>query len=517
VECVTPRRARAVASCLTGGVNLAQVIERHPDDAVALVAHGRHTTYGELRDQVTRLRSGLAGLGLGPEDRVALVAANNRLFVVGYLAVLGLGAVAVPLNPLSPPPEIQRELAGVDARAVVVGPAAARTTAHLDRSALPGLEHVIAPLGVDVKGAVSLHDLQTGDAAPVAERGADDVAVLVFTSGTAGPPRAAMLTHGNLLANIDQVQSAPGGQVASDIVLGVLPMFHIYGLNMVLGLSMAVGSRVVLVERFDPYTTLETVSTEGVTIIAGVPAMWTAWASLPGPLPGSFSSVRLATSGAAPLDPLVRRTVRERFDLAVTEGYGLTEASPAVTSGLGVDAPDGSIGVPLPDVQLRLVDAATGDDALIGDPGEIWVRGPNVFAGYWSDPEATATALTPDAWLRTGDVGVVDDRGFLFLVDRAKDVIIVSGFNVYPAEVEEILVTHPGIAQAAVVGVPHPHSGEAVTAHVVPVPDGDDLDEDDVIAFCAQRLARYKCPDKVVVVEQLPHGPAGKLLRRAVH
>jgi long-chain acyl-CoA synthetase len=497
-------------------VNLASVIDRHPDDAVALVAHGRPTTYGELRDQVSRLRSGLVGLGLGPDDRIGLIAANNRLFVVAYLAALSLGAVAVPLNPLSPPPEIQRELAAVDARAIVVGPAAARTAAHLDRGALPGLEHVIAPLGVDVSGAVSLHDLRTSGPAPVEDRSPDDVAVLVFTSGTAGPPRAAMLTHGNLLANIDQVQSAPGGQVASDIVLGVLPMFHIYGLNMVLGLSLAVGSRVVLVERFDPHSALETISHEGVTVIVGVPAMWSAWASLPGPLPGSFSSVRLATSGAAPLDPMIRRTVRERFDLTVTEGYGLTEASPAVTSGLGVDAPDGSIGVPLPDVELRLVDAGTGDDALIGDPGEIWVRGPNVFAGYWNDPEASSKALTPDGWLRTGDIGVVDDRGFLYIVDRAKDVIIVSGFNVYPAEVEEVLVTHPGIAEAAVIGVPHPHSGEAVTAHVVPTTGAGELDEDDVIAFCAQRLARYKCPVKLVVVEQLPHGAAGKLLRRAL-
>jgi long-chain acyl-CoA synthetase len=504
-------------ACLTGGVNLAQVIDRHPEGAVALVAHGRTTTYGELRDQVSRLRNGLAGLGLVPGDRVGLVAANNRLFVVAYLAVLSLGAVAVPLNPLSPHPELQRELAAVGARALVVGPVAARTVARLDRSSLPDLQHVVAPLGVDVEGVVTLHDLRTDEPVPVAERDPHDVAVLVFTSGTAGSPRAAMLTHGNLLANIDQVQSAPGVQLAGDIVLGVLPMFHIYGLNLVLGLSLAVGSRVVLVERFDPYTTLETVAREGVTVVAGVPAMWSAWASLPGPLPGTFSSVRLATSGAAALDPLVRRTVRERFDLVVTEGYGLTEASPAVTSGLGVDAPDGSIGVPLPGLELRLVDVSTGEDALVGDPGEIWVRGPNVFAGYWGDPEASAAAVTPDGWLRTGDVAVVDEQGFLFLVDRAKDVIIVSGFNVYPAEVEEVLVTHPGIAEAAVVGVPHPHSGEAVTAHVVPAAGAPELDEDDVIAFCAQRLARYKCPVTVLVVDELPRGPAGKLLRRAVH
>ncbi|HEY3142023.1 MAG TPA: AMP-binding protein [Acidimicrobiales bacterium] len=497
-------------------MNLASVIDRHPEGSVALVSHGRTTTYGELRDQVARLRSGLAGLGLQPGDRVALVAANNRTFVVAYLASLSLGAVAVPLNPLSPQPELQRELEVVGARVLVAGPVAARTVGTLDRAALGDLEHVLAPPGVDLPGVRSFHDLDGSGDVPVCDRTPDDLAALIFTSGTAGPPRAAMLTHGNLLANIDQMQTVQGNQTPDDVVLGVLPMFHIYGLNVVLGMSLAFGSRVVLVERFDPHSALETIGQQDVTVIAGVPTMWSAWASLPGPLPGDFGSVRLATSGAAPLDPVVRRTVRDRFDLNVTEGYGLTEASPAVTTGLGVDAPDGSIGVPLPGVELRLIDSASGDDALVGDPGELWVRGPNVFPGYWNDPEGTAAALTSEGWLRTGDVAVVDDQGYLYLVDRAKDLIIVSGFNVFPAEVEEVLVAHPGVAEAAVVGVPHPHSGEAVTAYVVPTDTGGELDEEDVIAFCAQRLARYKCPAKLVIVDELPHDPAGKILRRVL-
>lgn len=498
-------------------MNLASVIDHHPDDDVAVVAHDRPTTYGELRDQVARLRSGLNDLGIQPGDRVALISANNRMFVVAYLATVSLGAVAVPLNPLSPAPELQQELAAVGARAMVVGPAAARALALLDRDALPTLQRIVAPPGVEVPDVVSFHDLRAGHSVPVLDRQPGDPAVLVFTSGTAGPPRAAVLTHGNLLANIDQLRSTPGDQTPDDVVLGVLPMFHIYGLNVVLGVSLAAGSRVVLVERFDPHSALDTMDRHRVTVVPGVPTMWSAWAALPGPLPDGFGTVRLATSGAAPLDPAVRRTVRERFGLTVTEGYGLTEASPAVTTGLGVDAPDGSIGVPVaPSVQLRLVDGLSGDDVLVGDPGEIWVRGPNVFSGYWNNPDATAAALTPDGWLRTGDVAVVDDQGFLFLVDRAKDLIIVSGFNVFPAEVEDVLVTHPGVAEAAVVGVPHPHSGEAVTAHVVPARGADDLDEDEVIAFCAQRLARYKCPEKIVVVDALPHDPAGKILRRAL-
>jgi long-chain acyl-CoA synthetase len=210
----------------------------------------------------------------------------------------------------------------------------------------------------------------------------------------------------------------------------------------------------------------------------------------------------------------VAETFQRKFGVTITEGYGLTEASPVVTTSAGVATKPGSIGVPLPGVRVRLVDPE-GDDVLIGDAGELWVQGDNVFAGYWEDADATAAALTADGWLRTGDVAVVDDDGFLFLVDRVKDLIIVSGFNVFPAEVEEVLLEHPGIEAAAVVGVPHPYSGEAVKAFVVVKP-GRSLDEDDVIAFAADRLARYKCPDKVMFVDELPQGASGKILRRAL-
>ncbi|HEX6422659.1 MAG TPA: AMP-binding protein, partial [Acidimicrobiales bacterium] len=195
-----------------------------------------------------------------------------------------------------------------------------------------------------------------------------------------------------------------------------------------------------------------------------------------------------------------------------TEGYGLTEAAPAVTSGLGHDAPDGSIGVPLPGVAVRLVDAS-GEDALVGDPGEIWVKGPNVFPGYWQDDEATRAVLTDDGWLRTGDVAVVDDDGYLSLVDRVKDVVIVSGFNVFPAEVEDVLRLHPAVEAAAVVGVPHPHSGEAVKAFVV-VAEGVHVDEDELAEHVGRHLARYKCPSAFAFVDELPVGETGKVLRR---
>jgi long-chain acyl-CoA synthetase len=494
-------------------VNVASIIDSHPDEGVAVISRGKSTTYGQLRDQVAAVRGGLVGLGLEPGDRVGIVAANNWYFVVSYLATLGAGCVVVPINPSSPVPELQHQLAAIGARAVIAGPSAREAVGGLDRAALPGLEVVIASRLGDIAGAVAVDDLLAAEPVPVVERAADDVAVLIFTSGTAGSPKAAMLTHGNLMSNLQQCQAHPGQhQGPDDITLGVLPFFHIYGLNVVLGLSFLAGATVLLVERFDPQSALESVGAHSVTVVAGVPTMWSAWATLPGTRPGAFATVRIATSGAARLDPQVQRTVRERFGIEIMEGYGLTEASPVVTSGTGYAAPEGSIGVPLPGVQVRLVDA-DGQDSLVGDAGEIWVQGPNVFAGYWEDPEATAAALTDDGWLRTGDVAVVDEDGFLFLVDRVKDLVIVSGFNVYPAEVEEIIASHPAVEQAAVIGVPHPHSGEAVKAYVVVAP-GASVDEDDIIRHCEAQLARYKCPQKVMFVDEIPLSATGKVLRK---
>ena len=387
------------------------------------------------------------------------------------------------------------------------------TLAQIERSALPTLQHVIASRAGELDGALLFEDGLASPPQPIVDRAEDDVAVLIFTSGTAGAPKAAMLTHGNLLANLRQCQEHPGrAQAPEDVAFGVLPFFHIFGLNVVLGLSLMAGAATLAIERFDPQSALEAIRNNGVTIISGAPTMWSAWAALPGAPADVFAGVRLATSGAARLDADVRAALRTRFGLDVTEGYGLTEASPVVSSGHGLDAPDGSIGIPLPGLSVRIVDP-DGQDSLVGDAGEIWVQGPNVFPGYWEDPVATSAALTEDGWLRTGDVAVVDDDGFLFLVDRAKDLIIVSGFNVYPAEVEEVIASHPAVADAAVVGVPHPHSGEAVKAYVV-LEAGQHLDEDDVVAHCEAHLARYKCPQKVMFVDELPHSATGKVLRK---
>jgi len=496
-------------------VNLATIIEPHPDDAVALISRGRDTSYGELRRQVAAMRGGLTALGLVPGDRVAIIANNNWYFVASYLAVLGAGLVAVPMNPASPLAELCSELAEVEVTAAVVGPSARSTMAALDRAAVPALQHLIGA-GFVPDGGIGLDDLLGAEPTPVVDRADDDLAVLAFTSGTAGSPRAAKLTHGSLYVNIRQVLAAAPeeAQGPDDVAFGLLPLFHIFGLNVVLGITLHTGSRVVLIERFDPISALEAIERHGITTVSGPPTMWAAFAGLVGVDPEVMATVRTAASGAAKLPPEVAQAIRAKFGLELNEGYGLTEASPVVTSPVGMDTPAGSVGMAVPGVELRLV-GLDGEDVLVGDAGELWVRGPNVFAGYWEDTEATQRVLDADGWLHTGDVAVVDDDGFLYLVDRMKDLIIVSGFNVFPAEVEEVLMAHPAVESCAVVGVPHPYTGEAVKAYVVARP-GVSIEEDDVIAFCAGRLARYKCPNKVWFVEEIPKGLGGKVIRRAL-
>ena len=494
--------------------NLAHIIDAHPADRVAIISRGRETTYGQLRDQIAHVRGGLQALGIGKGDRIALLCGNGRYFVDLYVAALGLGAVTVPLNPGSPAPEIERELRTVAAKLVVVEPAAAQAWSHIKPDAVSSIQHVVCTEPGTVPGAdTSFDDLLVADPVPVTDVDPDDLAALIFTSGTAGSPRAAMLSHGNLLSNLEQSSSTDGIR-AADVVYGVLPLFHIFGLNVVLGLGLARGATLVLVQRFDPFTALETIRDRKVTIIPGAPPLWLAFSHMDDAPADSFATVRLALTGAAKMPEEAMRRLNERFGLSLLEGYGLTEASPVVTSSAGMEVKIGSVGKVLDGIQVRLIDEE-GNDALQGDAGEIWVKGPNVFKGYLNEPEATARVLTADGWLRTGDIAIVDDDGYLYLVDRAKDLIIVSGFNVYPAEVEDVLLDHPDVAECGVIGVPHPHTGEAVKAFVV-LQAGARAQEDSLISWCLDNLARYKCPSKIMFVDELPRNVSGKLLRRSL-
>ncbi|MFP5309741.1 MAG: long-chain-fatty-acid--CoA ligase [Actinomycetes bacterium] len=486
---------------------------QHPDQ-VALVWQDQAITYAELDARVDAGVAGLRALGVGSGDRVAIVVGNVPAFVEAHFATLRAGGVVVPCNLGLATDELVHVFADSGAKVVVTADAVAATV--LAATAQVGtVERVVvvgaseAPAGADTTWRELL---DTATPAAEADRSPDDLAALVYTSGTTGRPRGAMLTRRNLTAAQDQSLAGRLRVERDDVVLLVLPLFHIYALNVGLGASVTVGATMVLVERFDATSSLGTIVEHGVTVVLGAPPMYVAWENTAGISAAPFASVRVAVSGAAPLPVQVLQRFRDATGVEIWEGYGLTEAAPSVTSNAMADeARPGSVGLPLPGVELRLVDE-DGEDVEDGDPGEVWVRGPNVFQGYWNDPEGTAEALAEGGWLRTGDVGVRDADGYLYLVDRKKDLVIVSGFNVYPREVERVLYAHGDVAEAAVVGVPHPYTGEAVKAFVVRRP-GTDLGEDDLAAFCRTRLARYRAPEIIEFVDALPTTATGKVRR----
>jgi long-chain acyl-CoA synthetase len=465
-------------------------------DSVALVTPTARWSRGELAAAAAAVAGALDERSAAG-DHIAILADNDEHFIAAYLGVLAAGCVVVPLNPVAPPAELDAELSAVGAVLVLCGPGYVSPTA-----AVEALDITTALAHAAHESRVARHD--------------DDLAVLLFTSGTAGMPKAAMLSHGNLIANIRQVQSAPGLQLrADDIGLGVLPFFHVFGLNVVIGLTLAAGATLVSLPRFDPAASVAAIREHGVTVIAAVPAIFRAWLDLPADVDAAaFASVRLAVSGAAALGTETLNAMHSRFGVRVHEGYGLTEASPIVTTtAVERSVRPGSIGPPLPEVSIRLVDR-DGDDVLHGDPGEIWVHGPNVFRGYWNDLDQTARVLV-DGWLHTGDIAVADDDGWLTLVDREKDLIIVSGFNVYPGEVEAALMEHDDVVEAAVVGEADMRSGERVVAFVV-AREGANPTATILTAHLRRRLARYKIPHRFELVGELPYTFAGKVLRRAL-
>jgi long-chain acyl-CoA synthetase len=487
---------------------------RDPDH-LALVHDGSRLTWAELDDLVDRAAAALRGLGLAPGDRVVLQLGNTPDFPALYCGALRAGLVAVPANTGYTGPELTHLLADSGARALVTSSVLVISDADRLRADAPALEHVLVAAPSGPEGTVPLPavlaDATPDPAARHQPASPEDLAVLLYTSGTSGRPRGAMLSHRALLANLDQCgEIRPTVVTPADVVLLAIPLFHAYGLNPGFGMVAWAGATGVLVDSFDPVQTLQVMARHRVTNVPAVPAMYAQWADQPG-LAEGFASVRLALSGAAPLPP----PVLERLALAgvtVYEGYGLTEAAPVVTSTLigGVPKP-GSVGRPLPGVELRLDDGSTDpvdEEDPDGDPGEIVVRGANLFSGYWPDG---AQGPDPDGWWATGDVAYADDDGDLHLVDRRRELILVSGFNVYPAEVEAVLAAHPDVLEAAVLGEPDPARGdEAVLAYVVPRP-GAQLTETAMLEWAAGSLARFKLPASVVFVDELPHSATGKV------
>jgi long-chain acyl-CoA synthetase len=491
--------------------NLAELVRSAAEatpDKPALIDGDASLTWSELDAQVNRCAAGLRVAGHESGTRIGILLPNSIDFAVAYFGILRAGFVAVPLNVGYTAPELAYQLENAAVPLVVTD------SSHVGVVADAASE--VAPLVVDTEDGGWQQLLAAGDGHPVEPTtGGEDLAALLYTSGTSGRPRGAMLTHRALLANLDQLSRIDPPVVASDDrVLLVLPLFHVYGLNAGLGMVARTGATGILARRFDPVETLALVRDQHVSGLVGAPPMYVAWSMLPD-LGDSLSSVRLASSGAAPLPPAVLSTVLESSGHHIFEGYGLTETAPVLTTTLCSEvAKPGSVGRPVPEVELR-VSSGDGDDDVIDedepeyDPGEIVVRGPNLFSGYWPDGVG---GPDEDGWFRTGDIGYLDADGDLFLVDRARDLILVSGFNVYPKEVEVALEGHPDVAEVAVIGVPHPYTGETVKALVVCRP-GAALDADALIDYAATRLARFKCPTAVEFVAELPHSLVGKVAR----
>jgi long-chain acyl-CoA synthetase len=470
-------------------------------------------TYAELDGRVDQAAVAFQAAGLTKGDRVALLLGNTEHFVEAFYGALRAGLVVVPLNVTYTTNEIAQILTDSEAAAIVVAEAFHDRLGGIAEM-LPALDHVIvAGASSPPMGARTWRQFVSsgGDLQPV-DMTDDDLALLPYTSGTTGRPKGAMLTHANLIANHTQMEQTRLSVNERDVVLCVLPLFHIYGLNVAMAFSLSRGATVLLVERFDPLQTLETIASQRASIIIGAPPMFIAWVNTPGVEEYDLASVRYAVSGAAPLPKSVLQRFASELGVTIWEGYGLTETAPLLTTvAMNDEVVPGSVGRPVPGIELRLVDDR-GTDVRPGDPGEVVVRGPNVFRGYWRQPDATAEVLDDDGWFHTGDVGILD-QGNLFLVDRKKDLILVSGFNVYPREVEEVLYRHPKIAEAAVVGTPHPYTGEAVKAVVV-LRAGEEASAEDITDFCRRHLARFKCPEVIEFVAALPVNPSGKVLRR---
>ncbi|WP_433214107.1 AMP-binding protein [Dactylosporangium sp. CS-047395] len=477
----------------------------------ALRSHDAELTWADLDRQVDAVAAGLSALGLPADEhgrpRVAIALPNVPEFAAVFFGVLRAGLIAVPVNPAYTARELTHVLTDSGA-AVLVG------TAPVLESLGEAAPAVRYQLGKNLGELLSGRSAFTQDEAV----GGEDLAVLLYTSGTAGAPKGAMLPHRALLANHEQLASIDPPPVESDdVLLLAVPLFHAYGLNSGLGAVAYHGACGVLLERFDPADALEAIERHGVTGVVGVPPMFIAWSLMGERLAEAWSRVRLAVCGASPLDAAAERRFADATGRPVHQGYGLTEAAPVLTSTLASAAvKPGSIGRPIPGVEVRLVDAA-GEDVQEDedgdtDPGEIVARGANLFLGYWPDGSGGPGA---DGWWATGDVAYADEDGDLVIVDRLGELILVSGFNVYPHEVESVLAAHEAVVEAAVLGVPHPYTGQTVKALVVRVPDSQ-VTAEELIAHCERNLARFKCPTAIEFVAELPHSATGKVRKGAL-
>ena len=485
--------------------NLLSTAVAHPDN-VAIKLDDFELTYAAL-DAASALAAGwLRELGVGPGDRVGIMLPNIPQFPIIYYGVLRLGGVVVPMNPLFKEREVEFYLSDSGAKAIFAWDGVAD-------QAQPGAAAAGAAFEV-VDSGFSAKLASFAPAPELVQRDPQDTAVILYTSGTTGRPKGAELTHSNLESNVHTVIDLFGGS-SQDVIFGGLPLFHSFGQMCGLNAAVTIGATLTLIPRFDPTKALEVLQRDNVTIMQGVPTMYVALLQHPEHANYDVSNLRLAVSGGASLPVEVLRGFEREFGVILLEGYGLSETSPVASfNHADRERKAGSIGTPIAEVEMRLVDSDY-NDVPEGEIGEIAIKGPNVMKGYWNRPDATAEVIR-DEWFRTGDLAKRDDEGYYFIVDRAKDMIIRGGYNVYPREVEEVLYEHPAVAEAAVVGVPDAEYGEEIGAAITLKP-GAEASAEEIQEFVKERIAAYKYPRIVwFLADGLPKGPTGKILKREI-
>jgi acyl-CoA synthetase (AMP-forming)/AMP-acid ligase II len=493
------------------------VLERAQElgDKPALIdgPSGRTLTYAQLDQAIRRAAGGLQARGFGKGDTLALFLPNVPEYAIAFHAAAFAGGTVTTINPVYNVDEIRHQLDDAGAKFLITYPQALENAGKAASQA--GIEEVFV-LGEAAEGATSVAELLGGD--PLEEQvdvDPSDLVALPYSSGTTGLPKGVMLSHRNLVANMLQSQ-APLKLEQDDVLIGVLPFFHIYGMTVIMNLGLRTGCTIVTMPRFDLEQFLGLIQDHKVTRGYVVPPIALALANHPLVDKYDLSSMELIFSGAAPLGADLEVATAKRLGCRVGQGYGMTESSP-VTHGIpnepGAEKP-GTIGPSVPNTECRIVDPETGEDAEEGGRGELWIRGPQVMTGYLNNEEATRETVDADGWLHTGDVAIVDEDGYFSIVDRVKELIKYKGFQVAPAELEALLVTHPGVADAAVIPVPDEEAGEIPKAFVV-LKDSD-VSTDEIKEFVAGKVSTYKQIRAIEVVDEIPKSASGKILRRVL-
>jgi len=510
-------------------------------DTPAVIFMGKKITYKELQKAIDQFAAALYDLGIRQGDRVAIILPNLPQYQITHYALMKLGAIIVPTNPLYVERELEHQMNDSGAKAVIaldlIYPRvrAIREKTSLEKiivtgvkDYLPGLLKLLYPIKakkegsfVKVKkepGVYFFLDLMKGNYKPAPEVTVktDDIAMLLYTGGTTGVSKGAVLLHKNLIANTYQVRHwITDAHEGKEAIISALPFFHSFGMTTCLHISVILKSPAILIPRFDVKQVLHSIQKYKATLFPGVPTMYVAINNYPDVKKYSFDSLRACISGGAALPVEVQREFEKITGAKLVEGYGLTETSPVLTANpiYGLRKA-GSIGIPMPDTDITVRDPETHQELPIGEIGELAAKGPQVMREYWNRPDETKQVLQ-NGWLFTGDMSRMDEDGFFYIVDRKKDMIIASGFNIYPREVEEVLFQHPKIQEAAVVGVPHEYRGETVKAFIV-LKEGETASEKEIIDFCTERLAKYKVPKLVEFRTELPKSIIGKVLRRVL-